>query len=392
MCICLHSTYFCKVGSSTADINRKYFMATMKRIKFIARDPHQHDFAVALRKNVMDYFKTNNISTKGDSRMIIKTIIMLSMYLAPFILILTIPMNTLTAVLMLVVMGIGMAGVGMSVMHDAIHGSYSPHKWVNKLAGASIYFIGSSPSTWAIQHNILHHTYSNVTGYDEDIETKGFVRLSKDAPWKKYQRFQQYYAFLFYGFMTLAKLFGDLPQLLKYNRTGLTREQNDTPVGEVIRMLITKTVYLVAIIGLPLWLTDFSWWQILVGFLIMHMVGGMIMSTIFQLAHVVEGATQTLPDEQGIIREEWMVHQLNTTSDFARNNWLLNWYVGGLNYQIEHHLFSNICHIHYPALAPIVERTAREYGIAYNLKPSFFQALRSHIMTLVHLGKQPIPA
>jgi len=363
----------------------------MKRIKFIASDPHQHAFATALRKNVQDYFKSNNISTKGDARMFFKTFVMLTLYVTPFILLLTVQMSSLFAVLLLIVMGIGMAGVGMSVMHDAIHGSYSPHKWINNLAGGSIYLIGSSPSTWAIQHNILHHTYTNITGYDEDIETKGFIRLSKNTPWKKYQRFQQYYAFLFYGFMTIAKLIGDMPQLFKYNRNGLTGEQNDKPVREVIRMIISKSVYLVIILGLPLWLTDFSWGQVLLGFLIMHMVGGMIMSTIFQMAHVVEGTAQPLPDDQGIIHNEWMVHQLNTTSDFARNNWLLNWYVGGLNYQIEHHLFSNICHVHYPALAPIVERTAREYGVNYNLKPSFTKALKSHLHALARLGKQPMP-
>lgn len=362
----------------------------MKRIKFVARDAHQHAFAVALRKNVQDYFKNNHLSIKGDARMFFKTSAMLTMYLAPFAVLLVLPVHTAVAVLLLLVMGIGMAGVGMCVMHDAIHGSYSAHKWINRLAGASIYFIGSSPSTWAIQHNILHHTYTNITGYDEDIETKGFIRLSRNAPWKKYQRFQQYYAFLFYGFMTIAKLVGDMPQLIKYNRNGLTGEQNHSPVREVIRMIITKSLYLAVIIGLPLWLTDYSWWQILIGFLLMHMTGGMIMSTIFQMAHVVEGTAQTLPDADGIIHNEWMVHQLNATSDFARHNWLLNWYTGGLNYQIEHHLFSNICHVHYPALAPIVERTAKEYGISYNLKPSFTKALKSHLATLSFLGRAPL--
>lgn len=361
----------------------------MKRIKFIPADAHQHAFAAALRKNVQEYFKSNNLSTKGDGRMFFKTFVMFAMYLTPFVLLLILPMNTFIVIPLLIVMGVGMAGVGMCVMHDAIHGAYSSHKWINKLAGSSIYLIGSSPATWAIQHNILHHTYTNITGYDEDIETKGFIRLSRNAPWKKYQRFQQYYAFLFYGFMTIAKLFGDLPQLFKYNRNGLTGEQNDKPVREVIRMIITKSIYLALIIGLPLWLTDYSWWQILIGFMIMHMVGGIIMSTVFQMAHVVEGTAQTLPDAEDHIRNEWMVHQLNTTSDFARNNWLLNWYVGGLNYQIEHHLFSNICHVHYPALAPIVERTSREYGITYNLKPSFTQALKSHLHMLKWLGASP---
>lgn len=360
----------------------------MKTLKFSGTDPQQQKFAVALKKNVYSYFKENNISTKGDARMVFKAIVMLLLYITPFCLILFLPMGAGWAVLLLVVMGIGMAGVGMSVMHDAVHGAFSRYQWVNRLMGATIYLIGSSKATWAIQHNFLHHTFTNVTGFDEDIETKGFMRMSKNEPRKKYQRFQHFYAFFFYGFMTLAKLAGDFSQLVKYNRAGLTARMQLRPSQEFVRMIITKLIYLAVIIGLPLWLTDFSWWQILTGFLIMHMTGGMIMSTIFQMAHVVEGADQPMPDAEGVIRKEWVVHELNTTSDFAPGNWLLNWYVGGLNFQVEHHLFSNICHVHYKKIAPIVARTANEYGYRYNLKPTFGNALASHIRMLKRLGSE----
>lgn len=365
----------------------------MKTLKFSGTDPQQQKFAAALKKNVQSYFKDNNISTKGDARMVFKAVVMLLLYIAPFCLILFLPMSAGWAVLLLVIMGIGMAGVGMSVMHDAVHGAFSRHQWVNQLMGATIYLIGSSRATWAIQHNFLHHTFTNVTGFDEDIETKGFMRMSKNEPRKKYQRFQHLYAFFFYGFMTLAKLVGDFPQLMKYNSTGLTARMQQRPSVELIRMIVTKTIYLAVIIGLPLWLTPFSWWQILIGFLIMHMTGGMIMSTVFQMAHVVEGADQPMPDPQGVIRNEWVLHELSTTSDFAPGNRLLNWYVGGLNFQVEHHLFSNICHIHYQNIAPIVAQTAREYGYTYNLKPTFGNALASHVRMLKRLGSEiPEPA
>jgi len=149
---------------------------------------------------------------------------------------------------------------------------------------------------------------------------------------------------------------------------------------------VVKIIYLFVFIGLPIIYTTYSWWQVILGFFCMHWVAGCILSTVFQMAHVVEGTKQPLPNEEGIIHTDWIVHQLRTTSDFARGNDFLNWYIGGLNFQIEHHLFPNICHIHYRKIAPIVEKTAIEYGYNYNLKPSFTDALFSHIKRLKELG------
>lgn len=297
-------------------------------------------------------------------------------------------MNIWVAVIMVILMGIGMAGVGMCVMHDGAHGSYSKKDWINNLAGATMFLLGSSVLNWKIQHNVLHHTYTNIEGNDEDIAVRGPIRLSEHAPLLKIHRYQYIHAFFFYGLMTIFKLSKDFTQLARYNKAGLTRQHHSKPGVEYIKMTVVKSLYLFILIGLPILFTAFSWWQVLIGFFIMHWVGGLIMSTIFQMAHVVEGALQPLPNSDGIIETDWAVHELRATSDFARNNHLLNWYAGGLNFQIEHHLFPNICHVHYRSIAPIVENTAKQFGLMYNLKPSFTAALVSHVRRLKELGKQ----
>lgn len=357
----------------------------MKTIKFISSDENEKQFAKAVKKNVNDYFKKKGISTKGNTALAIQTLAMLAIYIAPFILLITIPMSIWMGLLMTVLMGLGMAGIGMSVMHDAVHGSYSTKKWVNTLVGGSMYLLGSNILNWKIQHNVLHHTYTNIAGYDQDIESKGPIRLCQHAPLRKGHRFQYVYAFLLYGLMTISKLTKDFTQLLEYNKAGLVRGKK-TITFEFAKMVILKIVYLATIIGLPIIFSSFTWWQVLIGFFIMHWVSGLILSTVFQMAHVVEGTEQPLPNDEGVIATEWAVHELKTTSDFARRNHFLNWYVGGLNFQIEHHLFPTICHVHYKKIAPIVQQTAEEFGFNYNLKPGFFSALTSHIKRLKELG------
>lgn len=357
----------------------------MPHIKFTSKDKHEQQFVATLRKKVNSYFKENNISTKADSRMVIKTILLVSMYLIPFVLILTVPMNNWLVLASVVVMGIGIAGVGMGVMHDACHGAYSKKHWVNNFLAGSLYLLGSNVLNWKIQHNVLHHTYTNISGLDEDIDSKGPIRLADHMPLKKFHRYQYLYVFFFYGLMTLVMLTNDFLRLYKYSKMGLLKSQNRKMRTEFFKMFIRKTAYLLVIFGMPLWLTPLTFWQVFLGFVIMHWVASIILSFVFQMAHVVEGAEQ--PENERNIKTDWFVHQLNTTSDFARNNKLLSWYVGGLNFQIEHHLFPGICHIHYKKIAPIVQQTALEYGFMYNLKPTFRSALRSHFHRLKQLGR-----
>lgn len=360
----------------------------MQTLKFIPKDKTL--FTSEVRKNVNDYFKLNNISTKANWKMVVKTIFMLSIYILPFILILVLPMSQWLIFPLSILMGVGMAGIGMSVMHDAVHGSYSRKLWINKLIGNSIYLIGGNTFNWKVQHNILHHTFTNIEGHDEDIEPKAVFRLSKHSPLKKMHRFQHFYAFFFYCFMTILRMTNEFKQLKKYNNNGITEAQGSSPRKETIKLIVGKSLYLLLSLGLPLVFSGFSWWMILLGYLVMHFMAGLIMSTVFQMAHVVEEAEQPLANNFGNIENEWTIHQLETTVNFSHKSRLFAWFIGGLNYQIEHHLFPNICHVHYRHISPIVESTAKEHGLVYNQHPTFFNAVGSHLRLLKTLGRGPV--
>jgi linoleoyl-CoA desaturase len=361
----------------------------MRKVKFQSRAEGPALFAAALRKNVGQYFSEKEISTKGNYNMKLKSAAMLALYLVPFAVLLAWPVNGWLALALVVVMGVGKAGIGMGVMHDAVHGSYSRKKWVNDLMSANMYLLGSNVFNWKVYHNVFHHTYTNIDGLDGDIASRGPIRLSQHAPVSRIHRYQHVYAFFLYGLLTLLKMVKDFGQLHMYNKTGVTRAHRRNPVLEMAKMAVMKAAYGFVFIGLPLLLTDFNVWQVLAGFFLMHWVTGCILSIVFQLAHIVEGAEQPLEKTTGVIENEWMVHELQTTFNFARKNRLLSWYTGGLNYQIEHHLFPHICHVHYRQISPIVEQTALEFGYVYNVKPSFRNALASHVRRLKELGAGP---
>ena len=361
----------------------------MTQIRYIPADPLQRRFAAAVRKNVNAYFKENGLETTADRSMVIKVLAMLSFYVVPFVVMLTLPIGVWGSLGMAVLMGAGMAGIGMSVMHDAVHGSTSSRAWLNKLLGSTMYLLGSNVFTWRIQHNIFHHTHTNIDEVDQDIESRGLLRFSEHTRLKWVHRFQHIHAFFFYGLLTITKLVNDFWMLQKFNKSGIMRDNKIKPGREFTMTALVKLAHVGVFIGLPLLLTPLTWWQVLLCFFIMHFVAGVILGTVFQLAHLVEGAEQPLPDDHGVIAQDWAVHELRTTANFAPRNALLNWYVGGLNFQIEHHLFPNICHVHYPHIAPIVQRTAEEFGLPYNSKPTFRAALLSHVRRMHELGHPP---
>lgn len=362
----------------------------MSDLRYHAPVPEQKEFAREVRRNVNAYFKEQALSTKGDARLVVKTLVMMLLYLGPFVLVLALPMGGWWGLLCAVVMGIGMAGIGMSVMHDGVHGSASKHAWVNDAMGASMYLMGSSVLTWRIQHNGQHHTHTNIDQADGDLDSRGLLRFSEHAPLKPVHRFQHLHAFFFYGMLTITKLGYDFITLTQFNRNGMTQAQKVDPKREMVRLVLTKVVYLGLFLVLPLVLSSFAWWQVLIGFFVMHFVASVILGTVFQLAHIVEGAQQPLPDAQGIVHNDWAVHEMHTTADFARGNRFLGWFTGGLNHQIEHHLFPHVCHVHYRHIAPIVERTARAHGVPYHHNPTLRGALASHVRRMKALGRPAV--
>lgn len=358
-----------------------------KSIKFDRS--HNVEFYKTLQKRVRDYFKENKISRYGNWEMVVKTIFMLSLYLVPLVLATVLSAPSWLIFLLWVVAGFGLAGVGLSIMHDANHGAYSQNKNVNRWVGYVLFLAGGSDAMWRIQHNILHHTYTNVTGMDEDIDPGKVMRFSPHEPRRKFHKYQHIYAWFLYGLMTIMWItVKDFKQLFRYKEMGLTQTQDTSFRRLLATILISKVLYYVVFLGLPLFFSAAPWYITLLGFFTMHYIAGVILGCIFQPAHVVPSSNYPMPDDSGNIKADWAVSQLVNTANFAPKSKFFSWYVGGLNFQVEHHLFPNICHIHYKRLSRIVQKTAEEFNLPYNSEKTFAGALKVHAQMLYKLGNQ----
>lgn len=358
------------------------------QVKFVSRD--KNEFFATLRKRVDEHFKEQGVSQHANGAMVLKTVVLILGYLLPFAAFLLLDLGLWPSLLLWFIMGLSVAGIGMSVMHDANHGAYSSSKRVNEWIGYSLNLLGGSVFNWKLQHNVLHHTYTNIVHMDDDIEDKAVLRFSPHTRVKGIHQLQYVYAFFFYGMLTLYWVVGkDFVQFFKYTSNGVN--QNSTAQNFVIfgKILLLKSLYILAMLVMPVLVFSIPFYIVISGFLVMHFVAGLILTVVFQLAHTVEGTSHPLPDEYGTIENSWAIHQMNTTVNFSRHNKWISWYVGGLNFQVEHHLFPRVCHVHYPAIAEIVKTTAEEYGVPYLENETFGDALRSHIATLERFGKLP---
>lgn len=362
----------------------------LSAVRFKGSEATLANFLPVVRQRVDAYFQENKIGRHANAQMYLKTAIMIAIYFTPYFLMIS---GTITAgwalLLGCLVMGIGMAGIGMGIMHDANHGAYSSNPRVNEIMGHTLNLVGGHAFNWKVQHNVLHHTYTNIEGIDEDLKGRLFFCFSPNSPRLKFHRFQHIYAFFIYGLMTLTWTVGvkDYMQTFQYGRRGMPKLLQTSQLKQVIIMLITKVVYIGYIAVIPMMVMEITWYQWLAGFLLMHFVAGVILATVTLLAHLVEEVEHVEnPGDSGLVPNIWAVHEMETTANFATANPLVTWYTGGLNHQVEHHLFPTVCHVHYPKISRIVQETAREFGVPYNENKTIFLALRSHVRTLHALG------
>ncbi|MCB0761312.1 MAG: acyl-CoA desaturase [Flavobacteriales bacterium] len=354
----------------------------------------QHaEFFNTLRTRVNQYFESNNISRYGNYKLVFKTIFMLALFLVPYFLVLFGAVtSTWLSLLMWGIMGLGTAGIGLSIMHDANHGVLSRYKWLNKVMEHTIDIVGGNASMWKKKHNVLHHTFTNVDGQDDDIHAPFILRFSPHQPLRKIHRFQHWYAWIFYSMLTLMWItYSDFKSVFRFREEGMIRNSKEFR-KEFWQVAGWKLFYYAYLLVLPIIFAAAPFWVTLIGFIIMHLVTGLMLSVIFQLAHVMPECEFPMPDDKGLIDSNWAVHQMSTTTNFAPNNKLMSWFIGGLNYQVEHHLFTNISHVHYPEISKIVQQTAREFGVPYYSEPRFFRALANHARMLRSLGQPEMAA
>ncbi|MDA1336453.1 MAG: acyl-CoA desaturase [Bacteroidetes bacterium] len=348
------------------------------------------EFSKILKERIDAYFKENNKSRHGDWRMYLKTACMMALFFVPWGFITFGAVGNGWAFWTLeVIMGVGLAGIGLNVMHDANHGAFSSNKRVNQFIGYVLDLVGGNSTMWKIQHNVLHHSFTNIEGLDEDIDTPGILRFSPNRPLKKIHKFQFIYAWFFYGLMTLHWMTAkDWMALARYRKKGLLKSTGTHAGKAAWKMAVTKLMYFSYILVLPWFFSGVALWQLLLGWVVMHAVTGIILASIFQPAHVLEDLQFAHAEKGSKMEDDALSHQLKSTANFGTRSRFFTWVCGGLNHQIEHHLFPNICHIHFRKIAPIVKRTAEEFGLPYRSSTTFAGALMLHTRMLWKLGRQ----
>ncbi len=341
-------------------------------------------FHSELKKRVNQYFSERKLSPTGNASLYFKAILLCAIYLALYVhLVFFTPIGWLAIIECFIIGGIT-AGIGFNVMHDGAHGSFSKNKLTNQIAAFSANMLGASGIMWHQKHNILHHTYTNIDGVDDDIEIKPFIRMCRTQ--KKYwiHRFQHIYVWFLYTLLLIIWLFvSDYTKYFKM-KVGHVKISN-LSMGEHIGFWVAKVGYFLMMVVLPIYMVGFLPW--LAGFLCMVLFAGLVLSTVFQLAHTVEETAFPLPNsDTNKVENEWAIHQLETTANFATNNRTISWLLGGLNFQIEHHLFPRICHVHYPAISKIIKETCHEFNVKYIENKKMWHAIVSHTIHLKRMG------
>ena len=343
-------------------------------------------FARDLNARAQAYFSTTGLSERDVPAMRTKTVQIWLWFLTNWAVLVFLPLPLWAKLLLAVTHGIAISAIGMAVMHDANHGGYSKNPAINRWVGYSIDCMGASSFIWRTKHNTLHHTWTNIEGIDDDLELGVLSRMSPHQRWLPFHRLQHLYMWGLYGFL-LPKwvLFDDF-----YNIA--TGRVGPLPLPKLAGrdwavMLGGKALHVLLYFVVPL--QFYPWQPVLAFYLLAHAVTGVVLAVTFQLAHCVDNASFVPVPQSGRLPDDWATHQVRTTVDFAPDSAVLSWLLGGLNFQVVHHLFPKVCHTHYPALAKIVEQTARDHGLPYLVRPTLSGALASHYRWLRTMGARP---
>ncbi len=357
----------------------------MYKVTFNNRD---NSFYQDLKSSVEKYFTTGKVKKTGNWKLYTKAIILVPSAVTLYLLLLSVKFSLIPGILLSGLFGFVLASIGFNIMHDACHGSYSTKTWLNNLMGLSLNMLGGNAFIWKFKHNIIHHTYTNIDGIDDDIAKSPIIRQCESQKWVKAHRYQHIYVLVLYAISSFAWV--SMLDFTKYFRQKIHNTSlQKMNLTEHFIFWLSKGMYILFYLIIPVHYVGWTAW--LIGFGCMHVALGLTLAIVFQLAHVVEDAEFVFAPglEPQKIEEEWAIHQVRTTANFAPGNKLVSWFVGGLNFQIEHHLFPKVSHIHYPAIAPIVRETCDKHHVHYNEFRTMSSAVASHFRIMKMLGAKP---
>jgi len=360
----------------------------MNNLKF-KNDPKDQEFFRELKRRVNQYFKTNEIEKSGNSTSKAKAVLLFTLYIICFISIFY--TSTLASLFLAFgILGILTIFLALNVAHDAAHGTFTSNKKLNNLLVYTFDFLGANGYLWKMKHVHSHHPHVNIPNMDGDIkQTNNIVRIFPNSPFFNYHRYQFIYMpFLYLLYTLIWLLFRDFKDFLRPDVSGKDVITHDAKESAVF--IIGKTFFLFRMIALPFIILNFSLPQILIAFLIFHFCASATVALALISAHIGEHSVYPEPNKNGQMNDSWVRHQIITTSDFATNSFVLTHLFGSFNHHIIHHLFPNICHIHYPPLTKILKQTCEEYNMPYNENPRLWDAMLSHFEFLKIRSKQEL--
>jgi len=341
-----------------------------------------------LKRRVNLYLEEHAVIGTGNYKLFSKAIILISLLVLTYIHLVFFTPPAFYAILECILFGGLIAAIGFNVMHDGSHGSFSKYNWLNKLASSSISLLGASRFMWASKHVTIHHTFTNIDGVDDDIEVGALMRM---APTQKHyilHRFQHIYFWVLYMLLYIFWIF--FADYKKYfsGKIGSV-EISKMSTAEHIEFWAVKLYHMAAFVIVPIYMVGWLYW--LVGFLVATLFAGFVLSIVFQLAHTVEDTSFPVAIQpENKMPDEFAAHQILTTANFATKSKLVSWLVGGLNFQIEHHLFPKVSHVHYPAISKIVKEACADFKLNYIEYPTVLSAIKAHFNYVKQMSKPSI--
>jgi linoleoyl-CoA desaturase len=320
----------------------------------------------------------------------LKAVVIAVLSLASYWVLVATSWSVLEKIAATLVLVVSLTAAATCVFHDGNHAAFSTSRLVNRLAGYTGDLLGASSWIWRFKHNNLHHGNTNMVGIDADIDQAPFARLAPAQPWRPWHRYQHLYMWVLYGFLTLQWfLISDFVDL-KNHGIANQRFARQPRRRDIVMIAVGKLLHIGWAIALPL--AYHRWWIVLTFYLAISWTVGLLLATMFQLAHCAQLAEFPAIDtaRRG---PDFIAHQLRTTVDVHCRTKLgaraLHWLMGGLDYQIEHHLAPRLPHTVYPLVAKRLRRACTECHLTLHSHATPWQAVRSHARWLKAMGARP---
>ena len=355
----------------------------MKKLKF-GKDLGT-EFYHELTHRVQLELASSESGRYANRRMIMKVGFYLLSFIVLYTLLLSTSFNLVLFYILYLAMGLNVLFIGFNISHDAAHNAIFKSRKLNEM----LYFIsfnlqGNNGYIWKKYHIESHHVYTNVYGSDIDVVKNPLLRMTKAQPHRPWHKYQYIYAPFLYLFYSINWFFvRDL--LLVFRKSARTINLGKIPNKEIAILVVNKLLYLTYMVVIPVIVLPFGLVPVLIAFILNHFMVSLVFCGVLGCSHLADETYHYTEADESRVDDSWATLQLRTSLDYNADSPLANFFLGGFNAHTLHHLFPNICHIHYLKMVPILRQTAKEYGLTYNEAP-YSHAIRSHFKFLRKMG------